>query len=70
MFLTQESQEPGQDGFLVFLRDGEVDAPDSAGLRFVSHQGVDGHKEGFCVKVVERVLTVKHAALFFLILAG
>lgn len=46
VFLTQEGQEPGQDGFLVFLRDGEVDAPDSAGLRFVSHQEVDGHREG------------------------
>jgi len=61
-----EGQELGQGGFLVLLLWGELEPLGLKGLELVSklratpvtHPDVDGHEEGFCVKIVEGVLPV------------
>ena len=61
-----EGQELGQGGFLVLLLWGELEPLGLKGLELVSklratpvtHPDVDGHEEGFCVKIVEGALPV------------
>jgi hypothetical protein len=53
-----QGQEFGQGGFLVPLLRGELEALGLKGLELVIHPDVDGHEEGFCVKIVEGVLTI------------
>jgi hypothetical protein len=53
-----QGQEFGQGGFLVPLLWGELEALGLKGLELVIHPDVDGHEEGFCVKIVEGVLTI------------
>jgi hypothetical protein len=42
----------------VLLLWGELEALGLKGLELVIHPDVDGHEEGFCVKIVEGVLTI------------
>jgi hypothetical protein len=37
---------------------GELEPLGLQGLELVIHPDVDGHEEGFCVKIVEGVLTI------------
>ncbi len=61
-----QGQEFSQGGFLVPLLSGELEALSPQGLELVVHPDVDGHEEGFCVKMVEGVLPVwKHSTPFF-----
>jgi hypothetical protein len=53
-----QGQEFSQGGFLVPLLWGELEALSLQGLELVVHPDVDGHEEGFCVKIVEGVLTI------------
>jgi hypothetical protein len=55
-----QGQEFSQGGFLVPLFWGELEA-----LKLVIHPDVDGHEEGFCVKIVEGVLTILPHGIFF-----
>ena len=61
-----EGQELGQGGLLMPLLWGELEPLGLKGLELVSklratpvaHPDVDGHEEGFCVKIVEGALPV------------
>jgi hypothetical protein len=69
-----QGEKLGQGGFLVPLLRGELEPLGLQGLELVSklratpvtHPDVDGHEEGFCVKIVEGVLSVwKHSTPSF-----
>jgi hypothetical protein len=53
-----EGQELVQSSLLVLLLFGELEALSLKGLELVIHPDVDGHEKGFCVKIVEGVLTI------------
>ena len=61
-----QGEELGQGGLLMPLLWGELEPLGLKGLELVSklratpvtHPDVDGHEEGFCVKIVEGVLTI------------
>jgi hypothetical protein len=61
-----QGEELGQGGFLVPLLSGELEPLGLQGLELVIYPDVDGHEEGFCVKIVEGVLPVwKHSTPSF-----
>ena len=72
--LHDQGEELGQGGLLMPLLWGELEALGLKGLELVSklratpvtYPDVDGHEEGFCVKIVEGVLSVwKHSTPSF-----